>query len=194
MSFVTTCFVPFVTICTHLSQFVISCNHLSSLSQFQAISHHLLMSQFDSIVSISHYLTPVLTTRLRCHHLSPFRLTNFDRMSPSVSICQMVPRQTSFVTACFVSICYYLQPFVAIHRKLPCYGDKILLRRQRLAQKFSINKKQFLAAACRTTCCSNLSPDLYTRSDLSQVLQRYVAWGVPTLNHSELFGCWPAVI
>ena len=119
MSFVTTCFVPFVTICTHLSQFVISCHHLSSLSPFQAISHHLLMSQFDSIVSISHYLTPVLTTRLRCHYLSPFHLTNFDRiclhLSPFVRWCLGIRHLSQLVLSPFVTICSHLLQFTVYY-------------------------------------------------------------------------------
>lgn len=131
VSFVTTCFVPFVTICTHLSQFVISCHHLSSLSQFQAISYHLLMSQFDSIVSISHYLTPVLTTRLRCHHLSPFRLTNFDRiclhLSQFVRWCLGKRHLSQLVLSPFVTICSHLSQFTVSYLVTAtkfCYGDK----------------------------------------------------------------------
>ena len=40
-----------------------------------------------------------------------------------------------------------------------CYGDKILLCRQRFSQKFSSRHEAI--------CCSNRSPDLYTRSGLS---------------------------
>jgi len=120
VSFVTTCFVPFVTICTHFSQFVIIGHHLSSLSPFQAISHHLLMSQFDSIVSISHYLTPVLTTRLRCHHLSsPFHLTNFDciclHLSQFVRWCLSIRHLSQLVLSPFVTICGHLSQFTVYY-------------------------------------------------------------------------------
>ena len=107
---------PFAPIFHNLSQFVISCHHLSSLSPFQAISHHLLMSQFDSIVSFSHYLTPVLTTRLCCRHLSsPFHLTNFDRiclhLSQFVRWCLGKRHLSQLVLSPFVTICSHLSQF-----------------------------------------------------------------------------------
>lgn len=119
MSFVTTCFVSFVTIAPfYLSQIVISCHHLSSLSPFQAISHHLIMSQFDSIVSISHYLTPVLTTRLRCHHLSsPFHLRDCIcvHLSQFVRWCLGKRHLSQLVLSPFVTICSHLSQFTVYY-------------------------------------------------------------------------------
>ena len=120
MSFVTTCFVSFVTIapilfvtnCYQLSPFVFTFTISSYFSPLDHVSiwlHCFYQSLFDSS---SHHSSPLSS------FIFPFPFKGLH-LCPSVSICQMVPRQTSFVTTCFVSICHHLQPLVAIHRILP---------------------------------------------------------------------------